>query len=141
VHTGRRWYLVAWDATREDWRTFRVDRIEPTPSLDRRFAEREPPASDLAAYVARGVAASRDHYQARIVLHAPLAVALRRVPAQIGTLAEIDAGRCLLETGSDWLGGLAIGIAELGFDFEVLGPPELADRVRELAERFARAAG
>jgi predicted DNA-binding transcriptional regulator YafY len=32
VHTGRRWYLVAWDAAREDWRTFRVDRIEPTGS-------------------------------------------------------------------------------------------------------------
>ncbi len=139
VHTGWRWYLVAWDAGREDWRTFRVDRIEPTPSGDRRFVARKPPASDLAAYVARGVAVSRDRFQARVVLRAPLAAAARLVPAHLGTLAAIDEGNCLLETGSDWLGGLAIHIAELGFDFEVLEPPELADRVRELAERFARA--
>jgi predicted DNA-binding transcriptional regulator YafY len=31
VHTGRRWYLVAFDTDREDWRTFRVDRLEPAP--------------------------------------------------------------------------------------------------------------
>ena len=139
VHTGRRWYLVAWDAAREDWRTFRVDRVEPTPSAERRFVPRRPPAGDLAAYVARGVAASRDRYRARVVLHAPLAAAERLVPAEVGTLTGLGDGRCLLETASDWLGGLAIHIAELGFEFEVLEPPELAERVRELAGRFARA--
>lgn len=29
VSTGRRWYLVAYDIDREDWRTFRVDRVKP----------------------------------------------------------------------------------------------------------------
>jgi predicted DNA-binding transcriptional regulator YafY len=139
VHTGRRWYLVAWDAGREDWRTFRLDRIEPTPSGGRRFVARKPPAEDLADYVARGVASTRDRYQARVVLHAPFAAATRLVPAEVGTIEAIDERRCLLVTGSDWLGGLAIHIAELGFDFEVLEPVELADRVRELAARFGRA--
>ena len=142
VHTGRRWYLVAWDATREDWRTFRVDRIEPTPSGDRRFVAREPPASDLAAYVARGVAVvARPLPGADRAARAARGGGAAGAARTLGTLAR-DRRRdaACSQTGSDWLGGLAIAyIAELGFDFEVLEPPELADRVRLLAERLARA--
>ena len=141
VHTGRRWYLVAWDAGREDWRTFRVDRIEAPPSVDRVFRPREPPAADIAAYVSRGVALTRDRWQARVVLHAPLAEVAPRVPPAVGTLEPIDEQSCLLLTGSDWLGGLAVYVAEIGVDFEVLEPPEFAERVRVLADRFRRAAG
>jgi predicted DNA-binding transcriptional regulator YafY len=139
VHTGRRWYLVAWDAAREDWRTFRVDRIE-RPAADRRFAPREPPAEDVAAYVSRAVSATRDRWQARVILRAPLAEVAPRVPPAAGTLEAIDQQSCLLHTGSDWLGGLAVYIADIGVDFEVLDPPELVAMVRTLAGRFARAA-
>jgi predicted DNA-binding transcriptional regulator YafY len=138
VHTGRRWYLVAWDTARADWRTFRVDRLE-RPAPDRRFVPREPPAEDLAAYVSRAVSATRDRYRARVVLHAPIAEVAPRVPPAVGTLEPLDDRRCLLHTGSDWLGGLAVYIAEIGVDFEVLEPPELVARVRVLAGRFARA--
>jgi predicted DNA-binding transcriptional regulator YafY len=139
VHTGRRWYLVAWDADRADWRTFRVDRIE-RPAPDRRFEPREPPAEDVAAYVSRAVSATRDRWQARVVLRAPLAEVAPRVPPAVGTLEAIDERSCLLRTGSDWLGGLAVYIADIGVDFEVLDPPELVAMVRTLGERFARAA-
>ncbi len=139
VHTGRRWYLVAWDATREDWRTFRVDRIGPHPGVDRRFVARQPPAKDLAAYVARGVSAARDRFQASVVLHAPLGEVAPRVPTGAGTLEAIDERSCLLRTGADWLGALAVYVAQIGVDFEVLDPPELVAEVRRLADRFARA--
>jgi predicted DNA-binding transcriptional regulator YafY len=139
VHTGRRWYLVAYDTGRGDWRTFRVDRIE-RPAADRRFVPREPPAEDIAAYVARAVSATRDRYQARIVLKAPMEQVAGRVPHNVGTLEPIDAESCLLRTGSDWLGGLAVYVAEIGVDFEVLDPPEFVERVKDLAGRFGRAA-
>jgi predicted DNA-binding transcriptional regulator YafY len=139
VHTGRRWYLVAWDVRREDWRTFRVDRIGSVPQPDTRFSPREPPAADIAAYVARAISSTRDRHQARVVLHAPLADAVLRVPHALGTLEAIDARRSLLRAGSDWLGGLVALIVEIGVDFEVLEPPELVERVRLLAERLARA--
>ena len=74
-----------------------------------------------------------------MVLRAPLAAVAPRVPPTVGTLEPIDEGRCLLHTGSDWLGGLAIYIADIGVDFEVLEPPELVEQVRELAGRFTRA--
>lgn len=139
VHTGRRWYLVAWDVDREDWRTFRADRVDPRPSPDRRFEPREPPAADIAAFVSRGVSTARDRYQARIVLHAPLAEVSGRVPYAWGTLEEIDERSCLLRTGADWLAGLAVYVANIGVDFQVLEPPELVDQVAELAGRFERA--
>ncbi|MGO9883991.1 MAG: helix-turn-helix transcriptional regulator [Solirubrobacteraceae bacterium] len=139
VHTGKRWYLVAWDTARADWRTFRVDRIDAKPRPERRFPAREPPGPDLAAWVARGVSSARDRYQARVILHAPLEAVAARVPHAVGTLEAIDDHRCLLHTGSDWLDGLAIYIANVGVEFEIVEPPELIVRVRDLARRFARA--
>src|SRR3954452_19933652 len=140
VHTGRRWYLVAYDTDRADWRTFRVDRIaQATP--DRRSAPRAPPADDIAAYVARAVSSTRDRYQARVILKAPIAHVQDRVPKAVGTLEPIDDETCLLRTGSDWLGGLAVYVAEIGVDFEVLDPPEFVERVKLLAGRFSRATG
>ena len=140
VHTGHRWYLVAWDRDRGDWRTFRVDRIDGMPAEDGRGEPRDPPAEDLAAYVARGVSASRDRWQARIVLHAPLTEVESRVPYQWGTLEALGPGRCELRTGADWLGGLAVYVANIGVDFEVVEPAELRGVVAELAGRFQRAA-
>lgn len=65
VHTGRRWYLVAFDLDRDDWRTFRVDRIDGVPALSFRFTPREPPAEDLAAYVSRAITSSGTDKAAR----------------------------------------------------------------------------
>ncbi|MFL5866872.1 MAG: helix-turn-helix transcriptional regulator [Thermoleophilaceae bacterium] len=141
VHTGRRWYLAAWDVARADWRTFRVDRIEPRPATDRRFEAREPPGGDVIAFVSQGLSAARDRYQARVLLHAPIDQVADRVPPTVGTLEPVDERTCLLRTGSDWLGGLAVYVADIGVDFEVLEPPEFAERVRELAGRFERASG
>jgi predicted DNA-binding transcriptional regulator YafY len=139
VPTERRWYLLAWDTGRDGWRTFRVDRIEPAPSSAGRFSPREPPAPDIAAYVRRGISAARDTHQARVLLHAALATVAERVPPSTGTLEAVDEQTCLLHTSADWLGGLAIYVAGIGVDFEVLDPPELAVEIGRLAERFARA--
>jgi len=139
VHTGRRWYLVAWDCGREDWRTFRVDRIASRPQPDRRFAPREPPDQDVAAYVARAIASTRDRVHAELLLRAPMAEAARRVPASVGTLEAVDETSCLLRTSADWIGGLVAFVADLGFEFEVRDPPELVERVRRIADRLTRA--
>src|SRR5205085_8961319 len=111
------------------------------PATDRRLAPREPPAADHAASVARRGSASRDRYQAEIVLHAPREVVEPRVPPAFGTLEAIGERSCRLLTGAEWLGGLAVYIANIGVDFQVVEPPELLAVVRELAGRFARAAG
>jgi predicted DNA-binding transcriptional regulator YafY len=74
-----------------------------------------------------------------VILRASAAELAARVPRRFGTLEPIDECSCLLRTSSDWLGGLAIYIAGIGVDFEVLEPRELVAEVRALAERFTRA--
>lgn len=140
VHTGRRWYLVAHDCDRDDWRTFRVDRIDGKLSPGRRFTERPlPDGGDAAAYVRRSVRSSVERTPARIVLHAPLAALEGKVPPWAGTLEATDDEQTLLVATYDWPGRLAIHVAGIGVDFTVLEPPAFAEEVRALADRFTRA--
>lgn len=139
VHTGHRWYLAAWDLARNNWRTFRVDRIEPRITIAQRFAPRKPPEAGFAAYVAHSVSYAPYTYQARITLYASLKVASERVPSAIGALEALDDDTCMLRTGGSSLDMLAVHLALIGFEFKVHEPPELVDRIRWLAERFTRA--
>ena len=141
VHTGRRWYLVAWDIGRKNWRTFRVDRMEPKPSSGSRFAPRKPPDGDFAAYVKRSISYAPYSHQAKVTLHAPSEVAAERIPPMAGILEAIDENTCMLHTGACSLDTLSVYLALIGFEFEVREPPELIERVRWLAERFGRAIG
>ncbi|MER6007527.1 YafY family protein [Nonomuraea angiospora] len=139
VHTPRRWYLVAWDTGREDWRTFRVDRIESRPSSGPRFTPRPAPAEDVAGYVSESVASAPYRHQARILLHTSAERAAAGMSPTAGRIEAIDQHTCLLHTGSDSLDEIALYVGLTGFDFEVLDPPELLDRIRALTDRFARA--
>jgi predicted DNA-binding transcriptional regulator YafY len=138
VHTGRRWYLVAWDDERHDWRTFRVDRMEPRSSTGPRFAPREPP-HDVAAFVSRGVDAALLRHRARVTVHAPAREIVRRLPDAVAVEA-VDDRTCLVHAGADTPHLLAVHIAMLDADFEVDGPPELVAALRRIAGRLARAA-
>jgi predicted DNA-binding transcriptional regulator YafY len=140
VFLRRRWYLVAWDVDRADWRTFRVDRIEPRPPTGPRFAPREFPEEDVAAYVQRGVGAALWRHWARVRLHAPAAEIERRWPDAPGRLTPESPRTCVLEAGADTFEQLALYLGLLDVDFEVLDPPELAAAVRALGERSLRAA-
>src|SRR3984957_14054553 len=130
VHTGRRWSLAAWDIDRDNWRTFRVDRIAPKLSTGSRFAPRKPPDGDFAAYVSRSVSYVPHPHQAQVILHASAEMAAERVPPAAGTLEAIDEQTCVLHTGSSSLDTLSVYLALIGFDFEILEPAELVDRVR-----------
>jgi predicted DNA-binding transcriptional regulator YafY len=139
VHTGRRWYLAAWDSDREDWRTFRVDRIEPGLETGARFRPRKAPDNDFAAYVARSVTYAPYPVQAEIVLHASVEVAAERISPATGTLQAIDERTSVLRMGGHSLDHLAVYLALTGFDFEVREPVELTERIRWLAACFSRA--
>lgn len=139
VHTGYRWYLAAWDMARNDWRTFRVDRIEGKLKTSTRFKPRKPPEGDFAAYVSKSIASVAYPYRARVTLHAAVETIARRVPPSAGVLEAIDERSCMLHTGSHSLESITIHLSLLGVEFEVHEPPELSRYVRELAERLHRA--
>jgi predicted DNA-binding transcriptional regulator YafY len=139
LNDRRRWYLLAWDLDREDWRTFRVDRIEPRPPTGPRFTPRKLPAEDeVAAQVARGIGEATWRYRARVVVHAPADHVRARLPIRV-EVRSLGEGRCTFEPGSDHPQMLALYLGLLDADFEVVDSPELVDALRELAGRYQRA--
>ena len=141
VNHGRRWYLVAFDRAREDWRTFRVDRLSGPACIGRRFQQRELPAKDAAAFVRASITSAPNRYEALVTLHAPIAEVSGRVPSHWGSLTPIDDASCEYRTGDDDLGWLALRVASLGVAFEVREPPELREHLAALAARLLDAVG
>jgi predicted DNA-binding transcriptional regulator YafY len=141
VNLGRRWYLVAWDRVRSDWRTFRVDRLTGPAATGVRFHARALPAKDAADYIAKSMSAWTHRYEARVTLHAPAEEIRKRFPSHWGPVEPIDDRSCEYRTGDDDLDWLSLRIAMFGVDFDVHGPPELAENLRAMARRLERAAG
>ncbi|GGS66518.1 helix-turn-helix transcriptional regulator [Nonomuraea spiralis] len=136
VNSGRRWYLVAWDTGREDWRTFRVDRLRLHTPNGPRFTPREPPGDDLVRYVSERISVDPYRYRGRFTVHAPADVVAARMPPTMAVVEPADDGACVLSAGSNSLDELAMWVAQLGVPFEVHDPPELVRHVRELADRL-----
>jgi predicted DNA-binding transcriptional regulator YafY len=136
---GRRWYLLAWDPERTDWRIFRVDRIEPRIPAGPRFTPHHLPDDEVAARVMRGVWSAGWRHRARVRLRAPAETVAERIPPGVGLLEAVDERTCVLDTGADTLDTLAVYLGMLGVDFEVSEPPELVEYVRKLADRYRRA--
>ncbi|MBT2378414.1 YafY family transcriptional regulator [Streptomyces sp. ISL-111] len=139
VCTEHRWYLVAWDLDRADWRTFRVDRITPTPPHGPRFTPRPPPAEDLAAYVSQGVSVSAYAARAVLLLKAPAEDAARHISPSAGVLEPVDERTCRLTAGAPDLEVLVIHVLLMGIDFEVVEPHELTEVMTRARDRLTRA--
>ncbi len=140
VHTGSRWYLVAYDPQREDWRTFRVDRIEGKVVADGRFRPRELPDEDIATFVSRSIGTRVYTHHAQVLIHAPLERVAPKIHPLAGHLKAVGKRRCLLESGANSLSSLAWYVASLGEEFEVHSPPELVAEIADLGARLSRAA-
>jgi predicted DNA-binding transcriptional regulator YafY len=140
VNLGRRWYLAAWDCRREDWRSFRVDRLTAAASTGVRFEPRKLPARDAATYVAESISGAPSRYEATVTLSVAADEIEGRFPSYWGGAFEpVDEQSCIYRTRDDDLGWLAMRIAMLGVDFVVHEPPELVDHFRALAARLGRA--
>jgi predicted DNA-binding transcriptional regulator YafY len=137
VVTDRRWYLVAYDLDRRDWRTFRVDRTRSVRLTGHTFVPR--PLADPGRLVSEGISAAGYHYRAVVRFAVPADQVSKRVPPHVGSVQGDGGGSTILKIGVDdsiWLTGYLIG---LGFPFEVVDPPELRDGVLAIAEQVARA--
>ncbi|MFG2004465.1 helix-turn-helix transcriptional regulator [Spirillospora sp. NPDC048911] len=133
VHTRRRWYLLAWDSDRADWRTFRVDRMRLRSPTGPRFTPRRPP-QDVAAFVERGLDTALFRHRARVTVHAPASRIVPRLPEAV-VVEPLDDRTCLVHAGADTPHLLAAHIAMLDADYEVGGPPELIEALRRLSDR------
>jgi predicted DNA-binding transcriptional regulator YafY len=138
VTTGRRWYLLAFDVEREDWRTFRLDRMREVSATTWSFRPREAP--DARDFVARSVTQAPYRYVAKVRFAAPAERVAEHIPASAGVVEPVDEGSCLLTAGADRLDHLAVYLASVGVAFTVVEPPELREVMATLADRLGRAA-
>jgi len=140
VYTGQRWYLLAWDLDRGDWRTFRADRITPRLPTGPRFTPRELTDEEATDRVRRGVGSLAWPYQAEVRLHASAEALAGRIPPEAGLLVPIDEQTCLFQTGTNSLLGLVTYLTKLGVGFTAVNPPELRELLRQLAASYSAAA-
>lgn len=138
VCLGRRWYLVAWDLLRHDWRSFRVDRMTGAAPTGVRFRQRELPGGDAAEFVKRGLRGLPQRHHVSVRVHTG-ADAVRRVLGRWGEVEEVAEQECRLRMEVDDLAWPMFVLAQVDADFEVEGPDEMRERTAAVGARFVRA--
>jgi predicted DNA-binding transcriptional regulator YafY len=137
VTTGRRWYLLAYDRDREDWRTLRLDRMAQVRAKGTTFTAR--PAPDAAAYVGRAITTSPYRYVAKVRYEATKSVMAQHFSPTTVTIIDDGPGTCVVVTGADDPQTLVLYLAMPGVAFEVLEPEEVADGALAMSALLAAA--
>jgi predicted DNA-binding transcriptional regulator YafY len=136
VSLGRRWYLVAWDLERGDWRSFRVDRLAAPQPTGARFRPRDLPGGDPVEWLRSRMRTIPNRYDVSVVIQAP-AETVRAFVGHWGRAEELPDG-CRLRMGVDDLGWPVMVLGVLAVPFTVESPDELRDRIRETGENLVR---
>src|SRR5690349_11819916 len=139
VTTGRRWYLLAYDRDRQDWRSLLLDRMADVHALGSTFTPRQAP--DAATYVRRSISSSPYRYIARVRYYAPEHFVAQHFSPSSVTIESDGPDACILTAGADDPERMVFYLALPGCEFEVLEPPEVIRAVGSLAERLRHAAG
>jgi predicted DNA-binding transcriptional regulator YafY len=140
AHAGYRWYLVAWDLQRRDWRTFRVDRIARLIAAGPQFVPRKFPG-DITSYVSRSISSVAYRHRIRVRLAGSAEELARRIPSWCGVLEALDGDTCVLNLGADSVESLVAQMAFTKSEFTVLDAPELLPDLRKVTERLHRGVG
>lgn len=135
VHLGRRWYLAGYDLDRDDWRSFRMDRLSGARATGIRSARRQAP--DPVEMVTTGVAVNAYNIRAVVIVDAPVDTVRRSIPPSVGSLEAVDSGRTRLVIGADELDWLARYLVSLPFSFVVEEPSELRPVIADLGRALA----
>jgi predicted DNA-binding transcriptional regulator YafY len=138
VSLSRRWYLVAYDLTRHDWRSFRLDRLTDPQPTGARFRPRELPATDAATFVRSGIQTATAVYDVEVIFAAPAPAVRERIGRWV-TVEEVDAGHCRVRMTADSLDWPVMALGAVDASFCIKNPPELAERVRDWGRRFSEA--
>lgn len=132
-----RWYLIAYDLDRADWRTFRVDRLSAAAPTRVHCAPRTLPAPDVRSFLARTITEAPYKYTAEATVDAPAETVTARLAMTIpGRISAIDEHTCTVRLGADSLDVIAQQLVALGADFTVDGPAELLGYLRTVGRRL-----
>lgn len=140
VSTGRRWYLVAWDVRRDDWRTFRLDRLERPRLAGARCAPRALPGGDAAAFVTESIRTMPLPFSALLDVDGPADAVRDALRWSDADVEALGADRARVQIGSGSNDALVRVVTMLAGSFAVVvrEPDELAARIDELVARLRR---
>jgi predicted DNA-binding transcriptional regulator YafY len=138
VSLGRRWYLVAYDLGRHDWRSFRMDRINEPRHTGQRFRARELPAKDALSFVRQGIDRVRSAYEVEVLVFSS-AQTVRDLVRHWGEVTPIDDTQCRLIMPAESLEWPAMALGKLGAPFRVVRPTQLLELLRSWSDLFAAA--
>lgn len=142
VSLGRNWFLLAWDLERDDWRTFRLDRITDVFGTRVRFAPRPVPGGDAVGYVRTRIRSARSPLRVDVVLHASLPEMRDRLGGWgAGLIADGD-DRCIWPVSGDTVAQLLSALAWIpgGLGFDLRGDSALLAEIARAAARLAKTA-
>lgn len=139
VSIERRWYLVAYDLTRFDWRSFRLDRIADPHPTGTRFRPRTLPAEDAAEYVRESLHSAVEPMVVEAIVEAPHERVIE-VLGRWATVEEHDDGTCLVRITADSAEWALFGLAAVDGPFRIVGPEEAVVAAADWGERFTRSA-
>jgi predicted DNA-binding transcriptional regulator YafY len=137
VTLGNRWYLVAFDIDRDDWRTFRLDRMSRLRATRTSFDPRPLPADDLVDYVRSRIRALSFGYRIEVDIALPAEAVVEALGAWVTAVPKGD--RTLLSFDADRLDWPLMMVSGLDAPFTIVGPPRLIELAGTLAQRFAAA--
>ncbi|PYE15417.1 putative DNA-binding transcriptional regulator YafY [Williamsia limnetica] len=140
VRSGLRWYLLAWDLSRDDWRSFRVDRLTPKIPTGPRFVPRDLPEGGAAAYIARSLGSVYRQATARVEIHSPLERVAEMVDADWGVVETGDANSCEVSLFGQSVSAIARWLYAFDADFTVISPVELREECTGLADHHLQIA-
>lgn len=142
VHSGRNWYVVAYDLGRDGWRTFRIDRIGGRIEVGAASVRREVPGGDPAAFVEAGIHGREGGPEAvrgSVRLSAPAATMRKRIPERYATVVPDGPDSCVVETAAGWSSEFLVWMALVDVEMTVIGPPEMAAKAEVIRLRLAGA--
>lgn len=142
VPVSRRWYLLAWDRDREDWRTFRLDRMSEVFQTRVRFDPQPMSDDDARTRVERALRWRSRSVAARVVVEVPAAELVEYLGWYGRDVVPDGATRCIWPLEADAVESLFMALMWLprGIRYRVEGDDDVLAFLAEQGERFAAAA-
>lgn len=133
---GRRWYLIAWDIERSDWRSFRVDRLHGAPTLGAPFTPRPVP-DDVAARLESGIAYAPFACRITLRLEGTVEALQAALPTWCGVLERDTDTHSLLRVGADSPEGVLAQVLMIGRDAELVEDAAMAPQLQAVLSRMS----
>ena len=129
------WYLGGYCCLRQDYRSFRLDRIQQVQILSETFEKAE--NFDFEAYVKEQFNTAGMHME--VEFQGELSAVQQKIPTLYGTLTETPTG-VLLQEQYDDVESMACYLMSLNLPFVIHHPPELREALLRLGERMVQIA-